>query len=116
MTGSRTKQLRLRVLCWRNGSMTAVSGSGINSMSDSWISWNPRIDEPSNPSPSSKTPSFSSWAGTEKCCMSPGKSQKRKSMISTPSSLTSDRTSSGVRLVKAKVGFPFLLTSGGNAG
>ena len=29
MTGSRTKQLRFRVLCWRNGSMTAVSGSGI---------------------------------------------------------------------------------------
>ena len=36
--------------------MTAVSGSGIRSMSDSWISWKPRIDEPSNPSPSSKTP------------------------------------------------------------
>ena len=34
--------------------MTAVSGSGIRSMSDSWISWNPRIDEPSKPRPSSK--------------------------------------------------------------
>ena len=31
--------------------MTAVFGSGIRSMSDSWISWNPRIDEPSKPSP-----------------------------------------------------------------
>ena len=43
--------------------------------------------------------------------MSPGKSQKRKSMISTPSCLTSDRTSSGVRLVKAKVGSPFYVMS-----
>ena len=41
--------------CSVNGSTTAVSGSGIRSMSDSWISWNPRIDEPSKPSPSSNT-------------------------------------------------------------
>ncbi len=33
--------------------MSAVSGSGLRIMSDSWISWNPRIDEPSNPNPSS---------------------------------------------------------------
>ena len=51
MTGSFTKQLMLSVLCFVNGSMTAVSGSGIRSMSDSWISWNPRIDEPSKPRP-----------------------------------------------------------------
>ena len=57
VTGSCTKQLMLSVLCCVNGSMTAVSGSGIRSMSDSWISWNPRIDEPSKPRPSSKTSS-----------------------------------------------------------
>ena len=65
------------------------------------------MDEPSKPWPSSKEASVSSWAGTEKCCISPGKSQKRMSTMSTPSSWTSDRTSSGVRLVKAKVGSPF---------
>ena len=29
--------------------MTAVFGSGMRIMSDSWISWKPRIDEPSKP-------------------------------------------------------------------
>ena len=52
--------------------MTAVLGSGIRSMSDSWISWNPRIDDPSNPSPSSNASSLSSCAGEEKCCIKPG--------------------------------------------
>ena len=55
-------------------------------MSDSWISWNPRTDEPSNPWPSSKLSSENSWSGTEKCCINPGRSQNRKSTISTPSS------------------------------
>ena len=35
--------------------MTAVVGSGSSSMSDSWIAWKPRIDEPSNIRPSVKT-------------------------------------------------------------
>ena len=39
----------------RNGSMRAVSGSGSSIMSDSWIDWKPRTDEPSNASPSSNT-------------------------------------------------------------
>ena len=30
-------------------------GSGSRIMSDSWISWKPRIDEPSNPKPSLKS-------------------------------------------------------------
>ena len=77
--------------------MTAVFGSGIRSMSDSWISWNPRIDEPSNPRPSSNTSSVSSCAGIEKCCINPGRSQNRTSMTSMPLSLTSFRTSPGVR-------------------
>ena len=58
-------------------------------MSDSWISWNPRIEEPSKPNPSTKASSVSSWAGTEKCCIRPGRSQKRMSTISTPSSFIS---------------------------
>ena len=35
--------------------MRAVSGSGSSIMSDSWIDWKPRTDEPSNASPSSNT-------------------------------------------------------------
>ena len=65
------------VRCCVNGSMNAVSASGTRSMSDSWISWNPRIEDPSKPIPSSKTDSVSSAAGTEKCCIRPGRSQKR---------------------------------------
>src|SRR5689334_5225496 len=87
----------LSVGCRRNGSTTAVDGSGTRSMSDSWISWNPRIDEPSNPYPSSNPSSDNSCAGTEKCCINPGKSQKRKSTTSIPSSCTSRRTSADVR-------------------
>src|SRR5256714_10138983 len=87
----------LRVGWVRKGSITAVLGSGIRSMSDSWISWKPRIDDPSKPYPSSNASSESSWAGTEKCCMRPGKSQKRKSMTSIPWSRTNPRTSLGVR-------------------
>src|SRR5437016_10287520 len=66
VTGSFTKQLMLIVACFVNGSMYAVSGSGTRSMSDSWISWKPRIEDPSNPIPSSKTDSVSSAIGTEK--------------------------------------------------
>src|SRR6266516_5706911 len=76
--------------------MYAVSGSGTRSMSDSWISWNPRIEEPSNPTPSSKIDSVSSATGTEKCCMSPGRSQKRKSTIFAPWSFPIARMSVGV--------------------
>ena len=68
-------------------------------MSDSWISWNPRIDEPSKPKPSVKRSSVSSWVGTEKCWVMPGRSANRTSTISTPSSLTSFSTSAGVRLI-----------------
>jgi hypothetical protein len=85
------------VLCWVNGSMMAVLGSGTRIMSDSWISWNPRMDDPSKPDPSSNTAAVSSPAGIEKCCMRPGRSQNRRSTISTPSSRISSSTSSGVR-------------------
>ena len=47
--------------------MNAVSQSGINSMSDSWISWNPRIELPSNGWPSVSFSSVSSCTGTDRC-------------------------------------------------
>lgn len=37
-------------------------------MSDSWIFWNPRIDDPSNPNPSWNDSRVSSATGTVKCC------------------------------------------------
>jgi hypothetical protein len=96
VTGSFTKQCRFSVECFVNGSRWAVLASGTRSMSDSWISWNPRIEDPSNPSPSSKLSSVSSATGIEKCCMSPGKSENRRSTISTPSVFAMARTSFGV--------------------
>src|SRR3712207_6810349 len=57
-------------------------------MSDSWIAWKPRIEEPSKLSPSSKTAWSKDDTGTVKCCMMPGRTQNRTSIISTPSSLT----------------------------
>lgn len=65
-------------------------------MSDSWMDWNPRIEEPSKAKPSSKTLSSKNETGIVKCCMMPGKSQNRTSTNSTFSSLTSLKTSSGV--------------------
>src|SRR6478752_5952747 len=82
------KKFPTRVLAVRNGSMYAVVGSGNSDMSDSWIAWKPRMEEPSKFSPSSKTAWSNDETGTVKCCMTPGRSQKRTSTISTPSSLT----------------------------
>src|SRR5438874_1307961 len=63
----------------QNGSITAVAGSGITSMSLAWIGCQPRIDEPSNPRPSSNTASSISLGGTVKCCQIPKKSLNLKS-------------------------------------
>lgn len=56
-------------------------------MSDSWISWNPRTDEPSNMSPSVKTLSPKLSTGNVKCCILPGRSTNRQSTKRTPSFL-----------------------------
>ena len=76
--------------------MRAVSGSGSSIMSDSWIDWNPRTDEPSNASPSSNTLSSNTDAGIEKCWTMPGRSQNRMSTYSTSSSLICLMMSSAV--------------------
>ncbi len=83
------------VLAARNGSMKAVSATGFTSMSDSLIACQPRMLEPSKPSPFSKTSSVSSRAGTEKCCQRPGKSMKRRSTTSTFSLAMKETTSFG---------------------
>src|SRR5919112_3405300 len=80
------KKLATSVFADRNGSRYAVVGSGNSDMSDSWMAWNPRIEEPSKLSPLSNTDWSKDDTGTVKCCMIPGRSQKRTSTISTPSS------------------------------
>ena len=62
-------------------------------MSDSWIAWKPRIDEPSNATPSVKKASSAVTAGTLKCCITPGRSQNRTSTKTTSSSLMNAMTS-----------------------
>src|SRR3954467_8613077 len=63
-------------------------------MSDLWIAAKPRIDEPSNMTPSVKKSSGSVPVGTLKCCCWPGRSVNRTSMNLTSSSLMKLRTSS----------------------
>src|ERR1700758_3019638 len=96
VSGSCTKNVRFIVLRVRNGSTYAVAASGSNCMSDSWICWNPRIDDPSNISPSVNTPSPNDPAGTVKCCIVPGRSQNLTSTNSTFSSAMKRRTSSAL--------------------
>jgi hypothetical protein len=90
-----------------NGSTNASRGSGISCMSDSWIALKPRIDEPSNIWPFVEEVLVHDAAGTLKCCMTPGRSQKRTSTNCTPSSrmiaqdlvCSGEHPSSGVAVV-----------------
>ncbi|CAB4866272.1 unannotated protein [freshwater metagenome] len=93
VNGSRIEKFMTRVLAERNGSMKAVEGSGISFMSDSWMAWKPRMDEPSNIRPSSKTDWSNDSTGMLKCCMTPGRSMNRTSTNRTFSSLMYFRTS-----------------------
>src|SRR6185503_8439180 len=70
--------------CFVNGSMTAVSASGMRSMSLWLIGWKPRIDEPSKPKPSSNASGTRRWNGTEVCCHLPTRSMNFKSTITAP--------------------------------
>src|SRR5215510_14307688 len=68
----------------QNGSMNAVAGTGMASMSDASMLFHPRMDEPSKPKPSSKTSSVSSPMGQEKCCQVPKVSTNLTSTILAP--------------------------------
>src|SRR5260370_1146837 len=76
---------RLRVGAAQNGSMNAVSGSGMASMSLASMPFQPRMDEPSNPNPSLKTSSVNSAIGQLKCCQVPKVSTNFTSTILAPS-------------------------------
>src|SRR4029078_9237522 len=93
-------QIKTSVVAVENGSRKAVVESGTTSMSLSWISWKPRIDDPSKPMPSLLASASTALGGTEKCCQVPGRSVKRKSIISTFLVLITLRTSSVVEQLR----------------
>src|SRR6478735_6033466 len=74
----------------------AVDGSGIRIMSDSWMPFQPAIEEPSKPLPSSKNASSTTRVGTVTCCSLPLVSVKRRSTYLIPFSSISLRTSAPV--------------------
>src|ERR1700731_2055282 len=73
--------------------MQAEFGSGIKTMSDSWIAFQPAIEEPSNICPSVKVSSSMIEMSKVTCCHLPRGSVKRKSAYLTSLSLMSLRTS-----------------------
>src|SRR6185503_6777859 len=100
--GSLTEQMTLKVGCAVNGSSFAVSGSGTMSMSEALIGCQPRIEDPSNPKPSSKHASLNRLAGTVVCCQMPGKSMNFRSTNLTSFFLANSTTSLGfIRLLLA---------------
>src|SRR3954471_18778906 len=77
-------QVTLSVGTAQNGSMKAVAGSGMASMSDASMDFQPRMEEPSKPKPSTKTSSVNSAIGQEKCCQVPKVSTNLTSTILAP--------------------------------
>ena len=84
------------VVSAKNGSIVAVTGSGIRHMSDSLIAFQPAIDEPSNIVPSAKMSSSIMLMSKVTCCHLPRGSVKRKSTYLTSLSLIDFRTSLAV--------------------
>ena len=80
-------QRRLSVGSSRNGSITAVSSSGIRIMSDSLMDFQPEMEEPSNITPSAKESASMRCAGRVVCCSFPRGSVKRISTHFTSLSL-----------------------------
>src|SRR6266850_8234287 len=100
-------QVSERVGTAQKGSMKAVAGSGMASMSEASMDFQPRMLEPSNPKPSSKTASVSSPTGTLKCCQVPKVSTNLTSTILAPSFLARSMAALPV------LGLPLLIISGG---
>src|SRR5215217_6523559 len=84
------------VVSAKNGSIVAVTGSGIRHMSDSLIAFQPAIDEPSNMVPSAKISSSIMLMSKVTCCHLPRGSVKRRSTYFTSLSLIDFRTSLAV--------------------
>src|SRR4051794_34887868 len=73
--------------CAKNGSICTVSASGISTMSDSLIAFQPAIEEPSNMTPSANMSSSTSMTSIVTCCSLPFGSVKRRSTNFTSLSL-----------------------------
>src|SRR4051812_2970796 len=84
------------VVSAKNGSIVAVTGSGIRHMSDSLIAFQPAIEEPSNIVPSAKMSSSIMPMSKVTCCHLPRGSVKRRSTYLTSLSLIDFRTSLAV--------------------
>src|SRR5437773_2445259 len=102
-------QVMLRVGMAQKGSMKAVFGSGMASMSDASIDFQPRMEEPSKPKPSSKTSSLSSAIGQLKCCQVPNVSTNLTSTILAPCLRAMSMTDLGVGALGA---LPLLMECG----
>src|SRR6266446_5721823 len=89
-------QVSERVGTAQNGSMKALAGSGMASMSEASMDFQPRIDEPSKPRPSEKDSSLSSSIGQLKCCQVPKVSTNLMSNILAPCLAAISRTLLGV--------------------
>src|SRR6267154_3534902 len=83
----------------QNGSMKAVSGSGMASMSEASMLFQPRMLEPSKPKPSEKISSVSSRMGQLKCCQVPKVSTNLMSIILAPLFLANSITLLGVLIL-----------------
>ena len=101
-------QIKTKVVAAVNGSRKAVVASGTTSISLSWISWKPRIEDPSKPIPSLSASASTALGGTEKCCQTPGKSVNRTSIIWTSLSLMDFSTSSAVAQLRNMAFLPQL--------
>src|SRR5579859_2098538 len=109
VSGSSVSQTSTSVVSAKNGSMQALSGSGISCMSDSWIAFQPAIEEPSNMMPSANVSSSIVVMSQVTCCHLPRGSVKRKSTYLTSLSLIIFMTFFGV--VMAGVPFVVLVES-----
>src|SRR5207342_788135 len=89
-------QVNDRVGTAQNGSINAVAGSGMASMSEASMLFHPRMLEPSKPRPSLKISSVSSRIGQLKCCQVPKVSTNLMSIILAPLFLANSITSLGV--------------------
>src|SRR5437868_6193529 len=89
-------QVSERVGITQKGSINAVAGSGMASMSEASMDFQPRMEEPSNPKPSEKTSSVSSEIGQLKCCQVPKVSTNLISTILAPCFLAISNTLLGL--------------------
>src|SRR5258708_15297805 len=86
-------QINDSVGSFMNGSISAVSASGTNSMSLAWMGIQPRIEDPSNATASANTASVSSGMGMVKWCHGPRKSMNFRSTMTACLSFASPVTS-----------------------